>query len=108
MKGSLAVASALALILPAAARAGDVLLLQQALEPDRPGTAYVQLDRDRVVLVRALKQRDLEHTVEITLAGEPPSAVTVHCIDPAATRQLLDALRPGGPPILDVTARCKF
>jgi hypothetical protein len=93
---------------PLTARAADMLLLQQIVQPDQSGTAFLQIDRARLVLARAKKQKGFEHTVELTLAGEPPLSVMVRCIDQAATRQLLEALRPGGPPQLDVTARCRL
>lgn len=103
-----AVVAAAALAAPAPGRAADMLLLQQTLQPDQPGTAFLQLDRDRLVLARARKEKGFEHTLELTLTSEPPLVVTVRCIDQAATRQLLDALRPNGPPQLDVTARCRL
>ncbi|MEK0084486.1 hypothetical protein [Benzoatithermus flavus] len=103
-----AVVAAATLAAPSPVRAADMLLLQQTLQPDQPGTAFLQIDRDRLVLARARKEKGFEHTLELTLMGEPPLVVTVRCIDQAATRQLLDALRPGTLPQLDVTARCRL
>jgi hypothetical protein len=90
------------------ARAADILLLQQTVPPDQPGTAFLLIDRDRLLLARAKKEKGSEHTVEVTLAGEPPLTLTLRCIDQAAARQLLDALRANGPAQLDVTARCRL
>jgi hypothetical protein len=87
----------------------DTLLLQQAVPADQAGTAFLLIDRARLVLVRARKEKGLEHTLEVTLTGEPaPVTVSLRCVDQAATRQVLDALRTPGLPLLDVTARCRL
>jgi hypothetical protein len=86
----------------------DTLLLQQAVPADQAGNAFLLIDRARLVLVQARKEKGLEHTLEITLTGEPPIEVSLRCVDQAAARQMLDALRTPGLPLLDVTARCRW
>ena len=43
-----------------------------------------------------------------SLDAQPPVTLSLRCIDQAAARQLVDALRPGGPALLDVTGRCRL
>lgn len=86
----------------------ELILLQRNIAPDVSGTTFLMLDRNRILLVRVRKEEGLEHQIEIGLAAEPTITIKLRCIDPAVTRQVLDALRTGGPPVLDVTARCEF
>jgi hypothetical protein len=91
-----------------AARA-DALLLQQAVPADQAGNVFLLIERARLVLARVRKEKGREHALELTLAGEPTVTVTLRCVDQAAARQVLDALRaPPGVPLLDVTARCRW
>lgn len=90
------------------AQARDPLLLLQTLLPDEAGTASLLIDRDRVLLVRGQQARGATQTVEVTLTAQPPATVEIRCIDQAAARQLIDALRLGGPATLDVSGRCRL
>ena len=90
------------------ARAQDAILLQQSLQPDESGLASVLIDRHRLLLVRTKKEKGAQHVVEVTLDAQPPVTLSLRCIDQAAARQLVDALRPGGPALLDVTGRCRL
>lgn len=113
MNGSRTLACLLALVVltPASAtRAADMVLLQHTLPLDQAGGAFLQIDRDRLVSVnvKKLNKGSFEHSVSIILDTQPPSGFAVYCVDVAAARQVLDALRPGGPTFLDVTARCRL
>lgn len=90
------------------AQARDLLLLQQTLLPDEAGTASLLIDRDRILLVRGKKAKGTAQLVEVILTAQPPLTVELHCVDQAAARQLIDALRLGGPVTLDVSGRCQL
>lgn len=83
------------------------LLLQQSVPADQAGVTKLAIDRARIVLVRVRQEKGPAQIVEVTLATEPVTTLTLRCVDPAAASQLLDALRGAGPPVLDVTARCR-
>jgi hypothetical protein len=89
------------------AHAADMVLLQNVV-PDQAGIAFLMIDRERLVTVRARKEKGFEHVVEITLVAEPVVTLSLRCVDQAATRQVLDALRPRGAPTLDVSGRCRL
>lgn len=86
---------------------GELLLLQQSVPADQAGVTTLAIDRARIALVRARQEKGLAQIVEVTLATEPATTVTLRCVDPAAASQLLDALRGAGPQVLDMTARCR-
>jgi hypothetical protein len=100
--GALGVAGAL----PAAA--ADLLQLQQTLQPGTAGRTYVLIDRSRISSVQVERGTGTEQTITVTLDPESKPRFTFRCIDEAAVRQLLDALRPGGMQVLDVTSRCRL
>ncbi|MFO1036021.1 MAG: hypothetical protein U1E45_04180 [Geminicoccaceae bacterium] len=102
-----ALVAALLALLPVPALAAG-LLLQQAVPANGAGTAYLMLERDRLITVRARKEKSGAYAIEITLAADPPIVQTIRCTDPAATRQIIDALRVGGEAVLDVTGRCEL
>lgn len=85
----------------------ELLLLQQAVPADGTGIASLAIDRARIALVRVRQEKGPAQLVEITLATEPVTTLTLRCIDPAAAGQLLDMLRGAGPAVLDITARCR-
>jgi hypothetical protein len=90
------------------AHAADMVLLQQNVVPDQAGIAFLMIDRERLVAARARKEKGFEHVLEITLMAEPVVTLSLRCVDQAATRQVLDALRPRGAPTLDVSGRCRL
>ncbi len=90
------------------AQARDPLLLLQTLLPDEAGTVSLLIDRDRVLLVRGKQAKGAAQMVEVTLTAQPPVTVEIRCVDQAAARQLIDALRLGGPATLDVSGRCRL
>lgn len=92
----------------APAQARDLLLLQQTLLPDETGTASLLIDRDRILLVRGKKAKGAAQLVEVILTAQPLLTVELRCVDQAAARQLIDALRLGGPATLDVSGRCQL
>ena len=93
----------------AGATAADMLLLQQRLEGEKEGAAYVMLDRERVSLVRVTRRSGFEHRIEVMLDPEDDPQLELRCADLAAARQVLEALRPGaGPAELDLTGRCRI
>jgi hypothetical protein len=97
----------LALSVPAA-RATDLLLLQQTVLPDETAPVLMQIDRQRPAVAQVRKDKQKAYLVEITLVGQPAIVLSVRCQDLAGARQLLDALRPGGSSTLDVSGRCRF
>jgi hypothetical protein len=101
-------ASVASLLVATAARAQDTILLQQTLLPDESGIAFVLIDRTRLLVVRVKKEKGTAHVVEVTLAAEPPFTFSLRCVDQAAARQVVDALRAGGPAMLDVSGRCRL
>lgn len=105
-RGSTALLISLAAAVPAWAQ--DAILLQQGLRPDEAGLASVLIDRHRLLLVRTKKEKGVQHVVEVTLEAQPPVTLSLRCIDQASARQLVDALRPGGPALLDLTGRCRL
>jgi hypothetical protein len=90
------------------AQAADMVLLQQNVVPDQAGVAFLMIDRDRLVAVRARKEKGFEHVIELTLVAEPVATLSLRCVDQAATRQVLDALRPRGTAALDISGRCRL
>lgn len=96
------------LALPVPVRAGDMLLLQQTVQPEEAASAYLQIDRERIAVAEARKDKQKAFVVQITLIGQPPIVLSVRCQDQAGARQLLDALRPGALANLDVSGRCRF
>jgi hypothetical protein len=103
-----AVASVACLAASSASHAADPVVLQQAVLPDQTGLAYLAVDRDRVLFVEVRKEKGFEHTLEVALAAEPVVRLKLRCVDQAAARQVLDALRPGGAAVLDVSGRCRL
>ena len=106
--GAAAIALAAGQLAVAPAQAQDAVLLQQSLQPDEAGLASVLIDRHRLLLVRMKKEKGVQHVIEVVLDAQPPVTLSLRCIDQAAARQLVDALRPGGPAILDITGRCRL
>ena len=90
------------------AEAGDLLQLQQILQPGAAGRTFVLIDRARISSILVERGTGTEQTIAITLDPESKPRFSFRCIDEAAVRQLLDALRPGGMQILDVTSRCRL
>jgi hypothetical protein len=108
MNRPLAVASVACLAATSPSRAADTVVLQQSVLPDQTGLAYLMVNRDRVLFVEVRRAEGFEHTLEITLAAEPVVRLSLRCVDQAAARQVLDALRPGGAAVLDVSGRCRL
>ncbi|MDF1585098.1 hypothetical protein [Marinimicrococcus flavescens] len=108
MRARLLLSGLLVAAWPGPAGAADPLLLEQALEAGTPGTSHLLLDRERISSVRVEKESGFEHRLAITFADEGKPRFTIRCIDPATTRALLDALRPGGPGVFQATGRCRF
>lgn len=100
--------SALAALAPAARAAPDTVLLQQAVEPTKAGGVLMQIDRNRIATVVVDKTVGAEHVVSITMDRDQKPRFVLRCVDLAAARSVLDALRQDGPPILDLTGRCRF
>jgi len=100
----LAVASAV----PFGSAAADTLLLQQNLPGDVDGTPFLLIERSRISHVTVTKDENLVHRLTIRLATDPPVEIRLGCNDEAITRQVLDALRQGGVPTLDITGRCRL
>jgi hypothetical protein len=96
------------LLWPAAASAMDALLLQQTVLPDEQAAVQLLVDRDRVALAQLRQAGKDSYVVELTLVGDPNLTVRVTCRDLAGGRQVIDALRPRGAQILDVSGRCWF
>ncbi|MDW8371057.1 MAG: hypothetical protein RMK81_12350 [Geminicoccaceae bacterium] len=93
--------------LPAAA-APDPVQIQQVVEPTRAGGVLLQIDRNRIATVVIDKSQGQEHIVSITMDRDQKPRFVLRCIDLAAARLVLDALRADGVPVLDVTGRCRF
>lgn len=94
-------------VVASSARA-DSVLLQQNLPGDVAGTPFLLVDRNRIAHVTVAKAASLEHRLTIRLATEPPVELMLTCNDEAITRQVLDALRPGGVATVDITGRCRL
>jgi len=92
----------------AALAAPDPVLLQQAVEPTKAGAVLMQIDRNRIAAVVVDKTAGAEHVVSITMDQNQKPRFVLRCVDFAAARSVLDALRVGGPTMLDVTGRCRF
>lgn len=105
---SLAPALALLATAPAARAAPDPVLIQQAVEPTKAGGVLLQIDRNRIATVVVDKTAGAEHVVSITMDRDQKPRFVLRCVDFAAARSVLDALRLDGPPMLDVTGRCRF
>jgi len=88
--------------------APDTLVLQQTLEPNRPGGVLLMLDRNRVATVTVDKGQTAEHVVSITMDRDQKPRFVLRCIDAANARLVLDSLKNGGGPQLDLTGRCRF
>lgn len=86
----------------------DSLLLQQTLPGNVAGKPFLLIDRARISHVVVSKDTSLRHQLSIRLATDPPASVELTCNDEAVTRQLLDALRQGALPTLDITGRCQL
>ena len=108
MRSCTAVGLATMLLAGAAQAAPDMVLLQQTLEPNRAGGALIMLDRNRVATVTVDKAQGPEHTVSITMDRDQKPRYVLRCVDVGAARQVLDGLKNGGPPQLDITGRCRF
>jgi hypothetical protein len=108
MRRFFAVALLAGLAAPPASHAADTVILQQNILPDQAGVAYLMIDRERLLFVEVTKAEGFEHTLEIALAAEPVVRISIRCIDQATARQVLDALRPGGAAVLDVSGRCRL
>jgi|GEM_PF-1881420 len=93
---------------PVGPAAADTLLLQQNLPGDAGGTPFLLIERSRISHVTVTKDTRLVHRLTIRLATEPPVEIGLSCNDEAITRQVLDALRQGGVPTLDITGRCRL
>jgi hypothetical protein len=104
----LAVALLAGLAAAPASHAADTVVLQQNVLPDQAGVAYLMVDRDHLLFAQVTKEEGYEHVVEAALAAEPVVRLSLRCVDQAAARQVLDALRPGGAAVLDVSGRCRL
>ena len=100
--------AALAFLVSNGADAADSVLLQQTVQAEQAGRPWMMVDRAAVTSVVVEKGQDLGHRVSITFHPESRPRFIIQCNDPASSREVLDALRPGGPAFLDVTARCRF
>jgi len=107
MRRCLTIAMALLVAGVSAARA-DSLLLQQNLPGNVAGAPFLLLERDRISHVEVEKDTSLSHRLTIHLATDPPTVISLVCNDEAITRQVLDALRRGAAPTLDITGRCRL
>lgn len=97
-----------AILWSATAGAADPLILEQAVEAGRSGVTHLLVDRARISSVRVEKDTGLEHSLAVTLDPQSEPRITVRCRDPASARALLEAFRPGGPPVFQATGRCRF
>jgi hypothetical protein len=88
--------------------AADPVVFQQNVLPDQTGVAYLMVNRDELLFAQVTKGEGYEHMVEVALAAEPVTRLKLRCFDQAAARQVLDALRPGGAAVLDVSGRCRL
>jgi hypothetical protein len=93
---------------PAARAAPDMVLLQQAVEPTKAGGVLMQIDRNRIATVVVDKTVGAEHVVSITMDRDQKPRFVLRCVDLAAARLVVEALRQDGPPNLDLTGRCRF
>ncbi len=98
----------MALLAPVARAAPDILLLQQAVEPTKPGGVLLQIDRNRIATVVVDKTAGAEHVVAITMDRDQKPRFVLRCVDLASARLVLEALRADGPTSLDLTGRCRF
>lgn len=98
----------LLLALPRLAAAADPLLLEQAVEAGRSGTTHLVIDRQRISTILVEKEEGFAHRLAVTLDPDREPRLHLRCIDPATTRAMLEALRPGGPPVFQATGRCSF
>ena len=92
----------------AAIAAPDTVLLQQTLEPNRAGGALILIDRNRIATVTVDKAQGPEHAVSITMDRDQKPRFVLRCVDIAAARLVLEALKNGGGPQLELTGRCRF
>lgn len=88
--------------------APDPVQLQQVVEPNRAGGVLLQIDRNRIATVVVDKTAGQEHVVSITMDRDQKPRFVLRCVDLAAARLVLEALRVDGPPSLDLTGRCRF
>ncbi|MCS6877284.1 MAG: hypothetical protein N2038_03605 [Geminicoccaceae bacterium] len=88
--------------------APDPVQLQQVVEPNRPGGVLLQIDRNRIATVVVDKTAGQEHVVSITMDRDQKPRFVLRCVDLAAARLVLEALRVDGPPNVDLTGRCRF
>lgn len=91
-----------------AAQASDVLILQRTVAADEKAPAQLLLDRERVVAALLRQAAKDRYLVELTLAAQPNLVLQVTCRDLAGAQQVMDALRPRGGQLLDVSGRCWF
>jgi hypothetical protein len=99
------------LLMSPAARAADMLHLQQAQGPTDMTVSDILLDRERVAMVQIERSED-GYGVQISMAlgesGEEP-VLEIVCADIASARQVMELLRPGqGEAAIDLTGRCEF
>jgi hypothetical protein len=87
----------------APAAAADMLQLQRTVQPDEAAQTILLVDRERVAVARIRQEPKPSYLVEITVIGEPNIVLAINCQDLAGARQVLDALRPRGAAMLDVS-----
>jgi hypothetical protein len=101
----------LALALPAQApgalAAPDTVQFRQALEPTPAGRVSIPIDRNRIATVVVDENTGAEHVPSITLAHDQQPRFVLRCVDLAPARSVFDAFRAEGPPLLEVTGRCR-
>jgi hypothetical protein len=88
--------------------AADLVVLQQSIPADRTGRPFLMLDRERISAVMVERSDAFRHRIAITMDPEREARFIITCMDEASTRLVLDALRGGGPPAVDLTQRCAF
>ena len=93
---------------PGTAGATDALLLQQTAPAGEKATLQLLVDRDRLALAELRQAAKDSYLVELTLAADPNLVLRITCRDLAAGQQVIDALRPRGVPVLDLSGRCRF
>lgn len=99
---------AVLLVLAVPCAAADTVMLQQAARPNEAATLAVVVDRDRLASARLRQGAKPPYVVELTLATQPSTSLSIRCQDLAGARQVLDAVRTRGPAVLDVSGRCWF
>jgi hypothetical protein len=70
-----------------------LLLLEWTAEKGQKGTAFLALDRERIVAVHARQRDDFAQTVEVLMDAQEGERFEFRCKDAAAARGLVEVLR---------------